>query len=187
MNCPVCADHPALVTGALEPSLNTHRCPGCGGHWIRLADYWRWRAESGPDLPETPPRPEDATAVHDSRGIKVCPDCRHLMTAYRIGHGIPFTVDRCGHCNGTWLDRDEWTALRARNLHDDLHAFFSDEWQRHLRLDTQRFLTEQQFRRQFGDEDYARIRDLKSWIDAHPRRSELYAYLQVHEQRRQGV
>lgn len=184
MNCPVCETHPLLMPEMLEPpSLQAHRCPECGGHWVRLSDYWRWRAESGPDLPETPPRPEDMATVQDTRGIKACPDCKHLLTPYRIGHGIPFALDRCGNCNGTWLDREEWDTLRRRNLHDNLHAIFSDEWQRQLRREQQRFMTERQFQRQFGDEDYARVRDLKSWLDAHPRRSELYAYLQLHSSR----
>jgi len=43
----------------------------------------------------------------------------------------------------------------------------------------QELTTEESFRRRLGDADYARAQELRSWLDAHPKRSELFAYLQL--------
>jgi hypothetical protein len=75
-----------------------------------------------------------------------------------------------------WFDAGEWAALVERNLHDDLLQMVFDDWQREVARSERRDNTEDQFRRQLGD-DYERIREIKTWIDTHPRRSELYAYL----------
>ncbi|HET6230581.1 MAG TPA: zf-TFIIB domain-containing protein [Longimicrobiaceae bacterium] len=180
MNCPVCASHPELVEEMIEPMLTARRCPDCGGEWIRAADYWRWRAEHGAAAAPTEEGEETpgTVEVHDAPGMKVCPDCRHFMATYRVGHGVPFRIDHCRNCDGVWLDRDEWAALRARGLNDDLHLIFFDDWQRDVRDEERRALAEAQFERQVGAENLARIREVKAWLDANPHRSELYAYLQ---------
>jgi Zn-finger nucleic acid-binding protein len=33
---------------------------------------------------------------------------------------LSFAIEHCGQCEGVWLDKDEWTALKGRSLHDDL-------------------------------------------------------------------
>ena len=54
MDCPVC--HPAtpLTPEPLEPHLTAWECAQCSGHWIRLADYWRWRAQAKVESRGTP-------------------------------------------------------------------------------------------------------------------------------------
>jgi Zn-finger nucleic acid-binding protein len=187
MNCPACPTRPPLKPQALESSLVARACPQCGGQWVRSADYWRWRAGHGANLPERGPEETAPLPLNDRRGVKRCPDCGdRFLTTYRVGKRVPFTIDRCRNCEGIWLDRDEWAALRARNLHDDLHLVFTDDWQRDLRKEDRRFLTDTHFERMFGAEDFARIREVRAWLDGHPRAGELLSYLQQNVRRAAG-
>ena len=181
MHCPVCQNSSPLAPEALEPHLTAWHCAGCGGHWIRLADYWRWRAQAKVESRGTPealdsgaPAPDSDT---DTFGIKRCPDCQYVLGRFIVGRNVPFALDRCRNCSGAWLDRDEWATLKRRGLHDDLHLIFSDEWQKGARLEEQRRVAEARLRRRFGSGDYARVREVKGWLDDHPKRSELLAFI----------
>ncbi|NUO38903.1 MAG: hypothetical protein HOQ31_09930 [Gemmatimonadaceae bacterium] len=43
--------------------------------------------------------------------------------------------------------------------------------------------TEESFRRRLGEDTYRRAQETRAWLDAHPRRSELFAYLQLKHRR----
>lgn len=182
MHCPVCKPTKSLELAPLEEGkLSARRCPSCNGHWIRPADFWRWRALVG-DMPEVAVSDAARTAP-EAGGLRLCPDCDHVLGRYKVGHGIGFTVDRCRNCEGAWLDGGEWEALRVRNLHDDLPRIFDDEWQRAVKKEVQELTTEESFRRRLGDADYRRVHALREWLDPHPKRSELFAYLQLKHRR----
>lgn len=175
MNCP--ADQTPLRSAPLDHDLRAFECGGCVGHWIRFGDYLAWRERQPGDMPEVPP--EAAGEVPEAReSVRRCADCGHLLARYTVGHGVPFAIDRCGSCNGVWLDGAEWEALRARGLHDNLHQMFGPGWQFAVRTEERRQRTEAQFARQLGG-DYERARDFGEWLAEHPRRSELLAYLQA--------
>lgn len=183
MRCPVCKPPEGLTHDSLEQGqLTTRRCPNCNGHWIRNADYWKWRAYQPQNLPIVPAEDGPSTAP-ESGGLRVCPDCDHVLARYQVGHGVMFTVDRCRHCEGAWLDGGEWDALRARNLHDDLPLIFAETWQRAARREVQEQAAEENFRRRLGDDDYRRAQEMRAWLDEHPKRSELFAYLQLRHRR----
>ena len=181
MICPVCQPRQALRVTSLLDNLTARVCPNCGGHWLRSADYRAWRKHLPTNLP-TRGAPIEAEAA-EPRGLKRCPEDQRVLARMRIGHGVPFTFDFCRGCEGMWFDAGEWSALVERNLHDDLLQMVFDDWQRDVARAERRDSTEDNFRRQLGDE-YDRVRPFKQWLDAHPRRSELLAYLtsqpQVH-------
>jgi len=184
MHCPVCKEATWLEPAPLEEGkLAAWRCSTCNGHWIRNADFWRWRAQVGHNTPETPVSEPPARTAPEAAGLRLCPDCHHVLGRYKVGHGIGFTVDRCRNCDGAWLDGGEWEALRVRSLHDDLPRIFDDEWQRAVKREVQEQTTEENFRRRLGDADYQRAQELRTWLDAHPKRSELFAYLQLKHRR----
>lgn len=175
MRCPCCEPSVELRKQALESALSVYLCERCGGTWVRAVDYWRWRAEhkggesagggSGHIMPA------------DSEGLKLCPEDGHILGRYRVAHGVEFALDHCAACEGVWLDRYEWYALRELGLHQHLPEIFSEEWQREVRSEERREVEQGQWVRQLGEEDFARIREVRQWIDTHPRRSELYAFL----------
>jgi Zn-finger nucleic acid-binding protein len=177
MNCP--NDGATLTRVELEigtPALPGYSCGKCDGHWLRFGDYLSWRDRQSGDVPEVPP--EDAGEITDAgQGARRCPDCAYLLTRYRIGRGVSFSLDRCGNCNGVWLDAGEWAALRGRGLHDDVHQMFGPGWQFAARNEDRRRLVDSQFERQLGT-DFARARETAEWIAAHPRRSQILAFIQ---------
>jgi Zn-finger nucleic acid-binding protein len=177
MNCPV--DAGPLTRVRLDAALPAFQCGVCAGHWVRFGDYLGWREHAPGNVPERPAgESRGAPEPREDGGVRRCPDCSALLTRYRVGHGIPFSLDQCGRCNGIWLDAHEWEALRERGLHDDLNRVFGPGWQHEVRTEEERLLTDAQFARQLGETDFGRTRDFAGWMNGHPRRSEIMAYLQ---------
>lgn len=178
MICPAC-NLPSLAPAPLEPHLTAYRCGQCQGTWLRMADFQSWR-ESPVARSQPASGPVDASPSADTgMTMRRCPDCRTLLGRYRVGHGAGFHIDRCAKCNGTWLDRDEWPALRALGLGAQLMAIFSPEWQQEVRRTEQATAQERRFGERLGAADLARAREIREWLAAHPRRAELLAYLEL--------
>jgi len=76
-----------------------------------------------------------------------------------------------------WFDKDEWEALKARSLHDDVYTIFTASWQSQVRSQESRRAQEEIFRKKFGDEGFDEIQRMKEWIAEHPRKQEILAYL----------
>jgi Zn-finger nucleic acid-binding protein len=161
-------------------------CPRCGGHWIRLADYWRWRAGKGGNVPEKPSRRSSHTA-QEPTGHRRCPDDGQMLTRFRVGRGVAFTLERCANCEGIWLDANEWEVLKRRGLHDDLHRVFEEDWQREAKQMEKSHQLEAVLMRALPPGDYLKIREIKAWIESHPQRNELYEVLGVPRVVRSGA
>lgn len=179
MHCPVCTPI-SLRRVSLEANLFGHQCPQCSGIFISSTDYWTWLDQHGTNLPEQPDG-DLITLTQEPTRAKQCPFCRHLLLPYKIAMTIPFSLDHCNACNGVWFDRDEWNCLQHRNLHDDIHRMFSEPWQRRLRDARHRATMQAIYQEKFGQEDYAEVRRVKAWLDAHPQQSALRAYLNAED------
>jgi Zn-finger nucleic acid-binding protein len=175
MNCPV--DGASLTRTEVEPGLYANQCSACAGDWLRFGDYLAWRERQPSDTPEQPAEPGGEVATAEPGGVRRCPDCGHLLTRYTIGHGVTFPIDRCGNCNGVWLDAKEWQSLRERGLHDNLHQMFGPGSQWGARTEERERRMEAQFERQLGG-DFGRAREFATWVADHPRRSQIMAYVQ---------
>jgi Zn-finger nucleic acid-binding protein len=176
MRCP--ADGGSLTRVRLDAALPAFQCESCSGHWLRFGDYLGWREHQPANVPEVPSAEPPTQSESRDSGVRRCPDCAALLTRYRIGHGVPFALDQCDRCNGIWLDGDEWEALRARGLHDDLNRVFGPGWQHQVRSEEERARTDAQFSRQLGEESFRRTREFAEWMAASEHRSEILAYLQ---------
>ena len=86
-------------------------------------------------------------------------------------------MEHCSGCGGIRLDENEWKALEARNLHDEIHRIFSTACQNQIREEKLQARIEDACRNQFGDETYSRIHGIKKWLQAHPQKALLLAYL----------
>jgi Zn-finger nucleic acid-binding protein len=160
----------------LEPNLSSFNCANCDGDWIRGKEYWNWIERRG-----TKPAKgisEDENLSLAEPGVPIdCPECSFRMVKYLVGHGLDFTVDHCAGCKGLWLDRNEWKALRKRNLHDDLHAMLTSFWQAGAQRERRKKHLEQINLDRFGEEDYAEIKRIRHWLDSKTNREQLIAYL----------
>ncbi len=175
MNCPICKTSEMHPT-ELEANLPSLKCEQCGGNWIRGLAYWKWLEQHGPNLPERT-EPMENQASEETHEMRWCPECQSLMFQYRVGRGLGFALDQCPGCKGIWFDSNEWEALKARNLHDDIHAIFTAPWQAAVNREERKRRLEQMFIRRFGEDDYAEIKRVRGWLDQHPSKHELLAYL----------
>src|SRR6267378_8405588 len=123
MNCPVCKSSELSAT-QLEANLTSQQCPTCRGNWIPGAQYWDWVEEHKSHLAERVLEHETLSLAEPGLPID-CPECRFRMVKYLVGRGLSFSLDHCQGCKGIWLDRNEWEALKKRNLHDDLNTMFT--------------------------------------------------------------
>jgi Zn-finger nucleic acid-binding protein len=115
--------------------------------------------------------------VSESNQASLCPDCGRILRRYKIWPDILFYLDRCGGCNGVWLDQAEWQTLGQRNQYHCLHLFFTEPWQRRLREEETRRRFEKIYKDKFGATDYERIKEIRIWLDAHPQGAALLADL----------
>lgn len=181
MKCPVCITA-ELSSATLESNLTCRHCNTCGGNWIQSFEYWKWREQNKGSIPENTVAPDDLPAdLPDPKsGIlraKFCPECSSILIRYKVGHGVSFAIDQCGHCGGVWFDKDEWESLKARNLHDDVYTIFTAPWQTKVRTQESIRVQEEIYRKKFGKEGFEEIKRMKEWIDEHPRKQEIIAYL----------
>jgi Zn-finger nucleic acid-binding protein len=166
-----------LEQNEIESNLTALECTNCQGRWIQSFQYWKWRDALGKDVPEELPVQDLQPEVKDSSGGKLCPECGHILIRHPVGHGISFQLDRCGNCGGVWFDKNEWETLKERNLHDDVHLIFSTIWQKQVREEDHKKAMENFYENKFGSADYAKAKEIKSWIDNHTLKSELQAFI----------
>jgi Zn-finger nucleic acid-binding protein len=174
MNCPSCANQP-LIPKTLAEGLTALVCPQCKGKLILGEAYTMWRVAQESDLPETRVEGLDLR-VSDTDKAKLCPACEHLMLPYIAGHATQVSLNRCVTCGAFWLDANEWEVLHSHNLHDNLHQIASDTWQATIRNEEAVAQHTALLQMRFGD-DYEEVKRIKTWLDTHPQRSMILAYL----------
>ena len=145
--------------------------------WITAQQYDDWLARHADNQPEKPADPNAQLLSGEKLGAKFCPVCQYLLVKYKVGHQTNFSLDRCGHCGGVWLDKNEWDILKSRNLHDDVHLMFSPAWQAAVRSEQHEAAMDEIWREHLSEADLSEIRRVKQWIDAHPKAAELRAFL----------
>ncbi len=175
MNCPVCKST-ELESAELDSNLTSFNCSNCGGNWIRGAEYWKWLEKHAENLPERYHEHESLLLAEPGKPVD-CPECRFRMTRYLVGRGLDFTLDHCRGCKGIWLDRNEWEALKKRNLHDDLNLMFTSFWQAGAEREARKKRMEQRYITRFGRDDYTEIKRIRWWLDTKTNREELLAFL----------
>ncbi len=173
--CPNCRGA-VLRSSELQPNLCGSKCQVCSGTFIAGSAYWAWHDKgvvgASDDIAGVP-----ILEVHDVLKAKLCPGCGKILKRLKLGRGLSFTIDHCGGCEGIWFDANEWENLRAAGLHTQLHLVVSPKYQAQLAEVERRQLHEQRLLAKLGTEDLMEIKRIKAWIDGHPKRSELYAFL----------
>lgn len=175
MKCPTCKLD-TLSSIQLPEGPSAHQCSRCEGIYISSTDYWDWLKAHQPLEPEIPLDDTDVALV-DEHAPRLCPDCGHLLTRYKIWPDVSFFMDSCGHCNGIWLDRSEWQTLYKHHLHNRLNLFLTRPWRDKIRAAEAHRHLAALYRQRFGEEDYTRIQEIRAWLSSHKERAALLAYL----------
>ena len=174
MKCPVCK-RATLAMKMVAESLSMACCTECGGKWLSSASYWSWLETLDREFPEKE-NPDFLCEIHDSSEAKVCPDCGRILIKYKVGRGIEFNLDHCNSCNGVWFDRNEWEILENANLHDEIHKIFTTSWQNEILLEEKKRYFDRMYQQKFGN-DYLKINEFKTWLDAHEMKNSILAFL----------
>ncbi|CAN5247929.1 hypothetical protein BH10CYA1_BH10CYA1_09560 [soil metagenome] len=174
--CPGCKED-CLSQHELDENLHSSRCGKCKGVWVSSAQYEQWLKHHGANLPEKAPDANLNLVSGEAQGAKFCPECKYILIKYKVGHDVGFSLNRCGHCGGIWFDKNEWEIMKSRNLNDDVHFVFSEAWQSAVREEEHKTAMDEILRQRIGDADLKEIQRVKTWLQSHPKSSELYAYL----------
>jgi Zn-finger nucleic acid-binding protein len=161
----------------IEPGLQAYECPKSGGLWVPLQSYLAWRDRQPPGA--TVPSGAPPTALRDDSGrpTLICPESGRLLLRYRVGHGLPFHVDRSPATGGVWLDKGEWEGLKSRGLHVALNLIFTAAYQREVRSSEYTRRVTDSFRERIGAADFAKVTEFAAWVARHPRRRDICCYL----------
>jgi Zn-finger nucleic acid-binding protein len=161
----------------IEPGLAVYECPQTGGLWIPLQSYLAWKDRQPPGA--AVPSGVRPTALQDDSGqpTLICPESGRLLLRYRVGHGLPFHVDRSPATGGVWLDKGEWEALKSKGLHVSLHLIFTAAYQRAVRSSEYVERMMDTFRERIGAADFAKVTEFAAWVARHPRSRDICCYL----------
>jgi Zn-finger nucleic acid-binding protein len=177
MKCPVCR-YDLLRETTLESDLPAFKCLKCEGIWIASNQYLQW-LKTDTTVPHENVTSDPSLPTWETQELKLCPDCGRILSRYKILPNIEFYLDRCGHCNGVWLDKNEWDVLLAHDLQNKVNQFFTQPWQAKLHEEETKGVLEKLYLDKFGEADYAKIKEVWEWLKAHPQRSMLIAFLQA--------
>ncbi|WP_428036621.1 zf-TFIIB domain-containing protein [Amphritea sp.] len=172
MKCPICKKG-NLVPSFLEGLFRAHTCDDCGGNWLLIEDYVAWKERH----PEHAFVQEDAFEADDSKQALICPMTGTLMHKYKISNSSDHRLDYSPSVGGVLLDKGEWQYLKEQKLAGSLNKIFTAEWQRSLREQNAEMTFADIYRERFGDESYEKIKEIRAWLNDHPRRADLRAYL----------
>lgn len=176
MDCPQCK-HAHLEPHELEPGLIAAGCPQCDGVLLPLMNFRHWIDRGGSQTGDE--TSIEGLVVEDSTQAKLCPKCAGLMTRYQVGDTIDNKIELCSKCDEAWLDRGEWQLLSQMDIQDKLPSIFTEAWQRNIRTAREKKSVTEQFTRELGKADFARVDDFACWISDHEKRYEILNYLQV--------
>jgi Zn-finger nucleic acid-binding protein len=176
MNCPICQSV-TLAPSALLNGLVAQRCPQCQGNWLNSYELWGWMERQPKAETATTHPPEFLPQTEAKPGAKLCPECGHFLSKYRVGIGSGFALDRCGNCGGVWLDGKEWEILQQHGLQTQFGRIFSAEWQRSILQAEKRQNLEKLYQERVGASDFAEIKRIKEWLQKHPRGADMLRYL----------
>jgi Zn-finger nucleic acid-binding protein len=176
--CPICKNY-ILQPSTFENSLPVMSCNSCGGSWLRANEYALWLKSQNPGSFDEEKIKEagERFPVVESNNAAVCPDCGRFLRKYRIGADINFHLDRCNNCNGVWLDKNEWESLKMADLHDEINQFFTKPWQQNVQDKKIAGKLDAIYQTKFGEDDYKKIKDIREWLQDHPNRNHLLAFL----------
>lgn len=160
----------------LLPSLEAWRCPSSNGIWIDGEAYWKWllKQSNFPNVSHSVP--SEPIRVDDTDRVLISPRSGRIMSKFRVGSDLGFQIDFDRATGGFWLDKDEYQALRAREMHDELHLICDEDYQKKLR---QLERTEAKLSRiaaLVGNEEKDRLETFAQWVSTHPNKDLILAY-----------
>lgn len=172
MHCTSCK------VGKLNPSyidqlFRAHTCENCGGNWILIEDYVFWKENN----PQYQFEGAEVAELPDSNRALICPMSGSIMRKLRISKDSSHKLDYSAAVGGVWLDKGEWQLLKKSGLAGSLNGILTEHWQNKIKEQKAEETFDTLYLSKFGLEDYEKIKELRAWFNAHPKKSDLRAFL----------
>lgn len=164
--------------GTLQPSFidklfRGHTCDNCGGNWILIEDYVSWK-ERNPDYEFSEVEVQDAD---ESSSALLCPMTGKIMRKLRISKDSVHRLDYSVRVGGVWLDKGEWSMLKAEGLAGSLNGILTQQWQNKIKEERTEATFDALYLSKFGEQDYAKAKEIRAWLQDHPLRADLRSFL----------
>ena len=172
MKCTSC-NNGTLSPAYLEPQLPCHTCSNCGGDFLMLTDFLRWKSNN--EIPNSSIKSCEIKAEESSKAL-LCPKTRVLMTKYKISNDSDHRLDLSPSIDAVWMDKGEWALLKAKGLANNINLIFTDHWQQDIRSAESTDIMSVLYARKFGDH-YSTLKEFRSVLDKFENRSAALAYL----------
>lgn len=173
MHCPQCK------SGELNPSyidklFRGHTCGECGGNWILIEDYVSWK-ERHPEHSFTEANVTEE--MQDTSKALLCPITGTIMRKLKISKDSHHRLDYSVSVGGVWLDKGEWDLLKQAGLAGCLNKILTEQWQNSIKDQQAEQTFDALYLSKFGEADYAKIQELRSWLNGHPKKADLRSFL----------
>lgn len=160
----------------LLPSLEAWRCPSTNGVWIDGEAYWKWLLKQ-PNFPDVGHSvPSEPVRVDDTDRVLISPRSGRIMSKFRVGLDLGFQIDFDRVSGGFWLDHNEYEALKAREMHDELHLICDSTYQQKLRELESAERRHDALRESLSPDGKSKVESLAEWANSHPDKEMIRAY-----------
>ena len=157
----------------LDGLFRVDSCTACDGSWILIADYVEWKERNlNYQFFETL-----KSEVKVSTSALLCPVTGSLMRKFRLSSKNSHRINYSSCVRGVWLAKGEWDFLKREGLAGSLNAVLTVPWQNNIRSVCAREKFTSIYKSKFGNESYSRVSEFREWVDNHPRKSDIHAYL----------
>ena len=178
MKCPKCKTtdlHPTKM----EQGLLGMGCNECQGLFVSLLYYRDWAERFGINTSDNSEKGselqvEDVENTHVAMG---CPKCSRIMTKYRVSSEYSNRLDLCANCDEVWLDKGEWSLLKALDLGTKMPAVFTEQWQTQVRQQVTEANRRQRFVDMLGEDVVKEADSVREWMSDSPLRAQILLYL----------
>lgn len=172
MKCPNCKSS-NLIPSYLEGLFRAHTCSNCNGNWLLVEDYVAWKERN----PEFTFSSEVVFEAEDTKRALLCPVSGVIMHKYKIAHDSGHKLDYSPIVGGVWLDKGEWEYLKEKNLAGSMNKVFTSQWQKAIREKNAEITFKDIYQEKFGEETYAKVKEVREWLNNHPCKTDLRAYI----------
>ncbi|MFA0809600.1 TFIIB-type zinc ribbon-containing protein [Microbulbifer epialgicus] len=166
-----------LKPGFIEELFRAHTCSSCGGNWILVEDFLIWKRQNPEhQFPDDLENLNDVVAEDTKRAI-LCPVSGVIMQKFKIMSGSEHRLDYSAMVGGIWLDKGEWELLKAEGLAGSLNFLVTHEWQKKIRSTKAQETFSEIYKARFGEELYAKVKDVREWLHSQEQKIDILAYL----------
>ncbi len=166
-----------LAPSFMDELFRAHTCTNCEGNWILIEDYIAWKERN----PKVTFDAANDYQIDDAAQAILCPMTGLIMRKLKLSTATEHRLDYSASVGGVWLDKGEWELLKEKELAGSLNSILTAHWQRNIRLNNSADNFAQLYKDKFGEADYCKLKDFRTWLHEQPNKSDIRAYLMAED------